>query len=114
MALHRAQPFESKPKDIIHCWPLPDDYSEVFVSFFKEFNWKIEDCLNLSIGQIRTIADIFVDQNTPKKRSPKPGQVGYVPKKIKKPSLNALVKVKEQELKRSLTVDEMNEIIDNY
>lgn len=67
MALHRALHFQPKKKKILDCWPLPDDYSEAFVSFFKEFGWKVDDCLNLSINQILTITDAYIKQNTPKK-----------------------------------------------
>lgn len=117
MALHRAQPFEhKKPKSQIACWPLPNDYAEVFVSFFKEFGWKVDDCLNLSIGQIRTITDTYINQNTPKnpriKTKDKNITIIDGTKKTKK-TLNQLVKEKELELRRKLTVDEMNQLIDN-
>lgn len=116
-SLNREICFQSTKtnRKLIDGWPLPDDFIEVFVSFFKEFGWKIEDCLNLSIGQIRTIVEAYVNQNTPKnpriKTKDKNITIIDDTKKTKK-TLNQLVKEKEKELNRKLTVDEMNQLID--
>lgn len=113
--------FEAKkPKKITDCWPLPDDYTDVFVSFFKEFNWKIDDCLNLSIGQIRTIAETFIEQNKPKKQKvvTKDKNITIIETEEEKNRtldenrrIKRLVEDKEKQLGRKLSAIEMNKLL---
>lgn len=68
-SLNREIRFETnKPKKIITCFLRPNDFSDTFVSFFKEFGWKLDDCLDLTITQLTSIVEIFIKQNTPKKQ----------------------------------------------
>jgi len=116
-SLNRVTCFnEQKNKKTIDSWLLPDDFIEVFTTFFKEFGWKIDDCLNLSLGQITFICENLIKKNVPSKVKTKDKNITIIEddKKItleENRRIKKLVEEKEKELKRKLTAVEMNKIL---
>ena len=87
----------------------------MFTTFFKEFGWKIDDCLNLSLGQITFICENLIKRNTPSKVKTKDKNITIIETENetleKNRRIKKLVEDEEKRLKRKLTAVEQNKIL---